>query len=92
MVVLAVFQMKKLYHNNICEFIGACLELNVTEIILVFEYCSRGTLMVDSLSTLSECLSDRHVSHFRTVTDIEMCSAAHHKTMSVVSRRQISQS
>jgi len=66
---LVVFQMKVLHHNNICEFIGACLEINVTEIILITEYCSRGTLMVRPIGhstywhLLSECLSVTLASH-----------------------------
>jgi len=36
--------MKDLEHNNICTFIGACVEIH--KFILVYEYCSRGSLMV----------------------------------------------
>jgi len=36
--------MKDLQHFNICSFIGACVE--VSDLILVNEYCSRGSLMV----------------------------------------------
>jgi len=42
--MLLSFQMKDLQHSNICSFIGACLDL--TELILVTEYCSRGSLQV----------------------------------------------
>ena len=42
--VLLTCQMKELQHSNICVFIGACIEMS--ELILVMEYCSRGTLQV----------------------------------------------
>jgi len=41
---LLLFQMKNLQHNNVCSFIGACTEM--TQIILVNEFCSQGALMV----------------------------------------------
>jgi len=36
--------MQDLQHSNVSRFIGACLESN--DVILVNEYCSRGSLMV----------------------------------------------
>jgi len=39
-------QMKDLQHSNVRSFIGACLE--DTDVILVNEHCSRGSLLVYS--------------------------------------------